>query len=115
MDLVRRIALAMADHQGLDPLTTIEGVAPIVFAAHAQWMDEAGLVDAKWPGKETGARPQMLAGILRLTWAGCEFVDAVRSDSLWKKAKEKVIKPSASWTFGVLLDWLKTEIQQQIG
>jgi len=50
--------------------------------------------------------------IVRLTWEGCDFADAVRSDTLWKKAKEMVIKPTASFTFGLLKDWLKSEIAQ---
>jgi len=46
-----------------------------------------------------------------LSW-GCEFVDAVRSDTLWNKAKDNIIKPASSFSFGVLRDWLKAEIAQ---
>jgi len=48
----------------------------------------------------------------RLTWAGCEFADAVRSDTLWAKAKKEVIKPGISFTFDILKEWLKAEITQ---
>ncbi len=41
---------------------------------------------------------------------GCDFLDAARSDTLWAKAKTSVIKPSASWTFDLLKEWLKAEI-----
>ena len=30
--------------------------------------------------------------------------------SLWRKAKDNVLKPAGSWTFGVLLEYLKSEI-----
>jgi len=45
---------------------------------------------------------------------GNEFVDAMRDDTLWKKAKDSVIKPGASWTVKLLFEWLKTEIKQRL-
>jgi hypothetical protein len=47
----------------------------------------------------------------RLTWEGHDFLDAARDDTLWKKAKEKFMKPAVSWSFSVLLEWLKAEIR----
>jgi hypothetical protein len=38
----------------------------------------------------------------RLTWEGHEFLDATRDSKVWKLAKEKVLKPGASWTFSLL-------------
>ena len=40
----------------------------------------------------------------------CEFLDAVRSDTLWAKAKAAVLIPTASFTFGLLKDWLAQQI-----
>lgn len=112
MDTIRAIALAVADSDG--PLNAVDGIADADFAAHAQWMEEAGLVHAALLPKDS-KRPATAAVVFRLTWAGCDFADAVRSDTLWKKAKDTVIKPSASWTFGVLTDWLKGQISDQLG
>jgi hypothetical protein len=39
-----------------------------------------------------------------------DFADAIVDDTLWRKAKDQVIKPSASWTFGILLGYLRAEI-----
>jgi hypothetical protein len=50
-----------------------------------------------------------------LTWAGQDFLDAARDDTLWKKAKETVIKPGASFTFDLLLAWLKTQVEIALG
>lgn len=50
--------------------------------------------------------------VQRLTWSGCDFVDAIQDDTLWAKARAKVMKPTASFTFAVLKDWLKAEIAQ---
>jgi hypothetical protein len=50
-----------------------------------------------------------------LTWKGHDFLDASRSETLWKKAKETVLIPSASITFDLLLEWLKDQARQTLG
>lgn len=110
MDLVRRIAIATADLPPGEMLNGIEGVDPVVFAVHVAWMVEGGLVSAHVVDDITHGSVE--AFVFRLTWAGCEFADAVASDTLWAKAKASVIKPTASWTFNVLLDWLKAELSK---
>lgn len=109
MDLIRRIALAIEELPPDEPLKDLPGVDAHVFVLHAQWMQEAGLVTATLH-PSNGREPADFAMIWRLTWDGCEFAEAVRSDTLWAKAKKQVIAPSSSWTFGVLTDWLKSEI-----
>jgi len=107
MDLIRRMALAIAELPHDEPLTGLEGVDARDFVLHAVWMQEAGLIDAEVQ-ESLGAPP--FVWIHRLTWDGCEFADAVRDETLWDKAKEKVIKPASSFSFGVLRDWLKAEL-----
>ena len=53
--------------------------------------------------------------IQRLTWKGHDFLDAARDNTIWNKAKEKVFKPGASWTFGILVEWLKAEAKKRLG
>ena|SRR5712692_1975594 len=110
MDIVRRILLAV--RQAKEPVTSVEGVPPQQFAMHAQILDEAGLVVAALGGGDN--RIAVSAMIYRLTWDGHEFADSIIDDTLWKKAKEHVIKPSASWTFSLLLEYLKAEIRRHI-
>ncbi|MEG0939957.1 MAG: DUF2513 domain-containing protein [Comamonas sp.] len=111
MDLIRRIALATEELLPGEALTKLDGVEEELFAVHAQWMQEAGLITAALrPGD--GSKPADFALVWRLTWAGCEFAEAVRSETLWNKAKDNVMKPSMSFTFDVLKEWLKTEITQ---
>ncbi|MFZ4625158.1 MAG: DUF2513 domain-containing protein [Rhodoferax sp.] len=111
MDLIRAIAMAAAQTEADKPLAGLPDVNPENFAAHVQWMSEAGLLHAAL-APATGLKHAQQAVVWRLTWAGCEFADAATSNTLWAKAKSKVLMPSASWTFGILLDWLKTEITQ---
>ncbi|RDI11005.1 DUF2513 domain-containing protein [Comamonas sp. AG1104] len=109
MDLIRRIALAAEELPMDETLDGLDGVEQDVFSLHVIWMKEAGLVHA---AINEYMDESAVAFVFRLTWSGCEFADAVRSDTLWKKAKDNVMKPSMSFTFDVLKDWLKTEITQ---
>ncbi len=113
MELVRAILMAVAELPPGRPLLGMEGVSREEFAAHAQWLDEAGLVESALQG--SGRRPPTSAAIWRLTWSGCDAVDAMRDESLWKQAVDTVIRPSASWTFGILLEWLKHRVLEQLG
>ncbi len=108
MDLARRILLATAQQQHGDDLMGLPDVDGEDFALHVIWLQEAGLVKALV--SETIGPTH--AYVQRLTWAGCDFVDAIQDDTLWAKAKAKVMKPAASFTFDVLKDWLKAEIAQ---
>jgi hypothetical protein len=111
MDIVRQIALATADLEYRKKvLTGLPGVSAPDFTLHVIWMEEAGLIKATVSEYLGGQNPT--AQVFRLTWQGCEFADAVSDDTVWSKAKEAIIKPAASFTFGILLDWLKLEIEQ---
>jgi hypothetical protein len=110
MDIVRKIALATAALPYGETLDKLDGVADEVYVVHVIWMEEAGLIKAT--AQAGSGSSAMFAIVERLTWAGCEFSDAVRSDTVWSKAKSTLLKPSMSFTFDVLKDWLKTEIAQ---
>ena len=49
----------------------------------------------------------------RLTWAGHDFLDSTRDSKIWKAAKEHLIKPGVSWTFSLLMEWLKQQAHQK--
>ena len=111
MDLIRAILQKVElcdDPWGLHETLDVEGHTQNQVSYHIKLLHEAGLLVARevsemgtdgfrwWPGS--------------LTWAGQDFLDAVKDDSLWRKAKETVIKPGASFTFDLLLAWLKTQV-----
>lgn len=105
MDTVRQIVLAVREAQS--GVGGIEGMDREVFAEHVRLLEEAGLMSA---AVQVVQQRTTAAVAWRLTWAGQDFADAITSDTLWRKAKDNVIKPAGSWTFGVLLDYLKAEI-----
>ena len=105
MDLIRQLLLraeAAPDGQLTvdDPLETYQ----------VRLMIDAGLTDGQISEELTTSAPRH-SFIHGLTWAGHDFLDAARDDTLWKKAKEHVIKPGASFTFEFVKEWLKTEIR----
>jgi len=74
-------------------------------------MKDAGLVDGD---VDTVCGIPESATIIRLTWAGHDFLDSSRDSKIWKMAVEQVIKPGASWTFSILVEWLKREAHQRV-
>lgn len=109
MDTVRRILLAVAEMPYGQQLHRLEGISEEEFVVHTIWLAEAGLIEAD---AQAGAGSMAkYAIIFRLTWAGCDFADAITDETLWRKAKETVITPGLSFTFDLLKDWLKAEIK----
>ncbi|MCK4125463.1 MULTISPECIES: DUF2513 domain-containing protein [Ralstonia solanacearum species complex] len=109
-NLIRRIALATEALPPSQCLGDLPDVDADTFAAHVQWMIDARLIDGRVQQYLSNDPPAAL--VLRLTWEGCDFADACRSDTLWAKAQKSVIGPTMSWTFDILKDWLKAEIKQ---
>ena len=110
MDLIRRIAIEVEAMPPRQALTGLEEVDPFEFAFHAQLMLEAGLISGEIHEYISDDPPAVF--VRRLTWEGCAFVDSVRDQTLWNKAKSTVLAPAASFTFGLLKDWVREEIKQ---
>jgi hypothetical protein len=105
MELIRYILLQKEAEQPI-----IGEHAEVVY--HIALLKEAGFVDAVTRNDQYGIPSD--AKILNLTWAGHDFLDAARDDKIWHLAKEKFIKPGVSWTFSILLEWLKQQAHQRI-
>lgn len=112
MDIVRKIAIQTADMEHGQLLASLEDVDAAIFGFHVILMQEAGLVTASIQEYASGEPPK--AFVRRLTWQGCEFVDAVRSDTIWSKAKAMVIRPTAAFTFELLKAWLAEELRKRL-
>ena len=87
MDLVRTILLAIEERPNdsrMQPLQ-IENAEPAIVFGHVELLHEAGLIQ----GRDVTPQGTPFRKIvpLRLTWAGHEFLDAVRRDAVWQKVK----------------------------
>jgi len=106
MDMIREI---LQDVENRGP---IEGRMPCYSRPDVVYqvalMIDAGLVDGE-------VHSETMAFIRRLTWYGHDFLDAAKDDTIWNKAKEHIFKPTVSWTFSLLLDYLKREAALKLG
>ena len=109
MDLIRMLLL---QQEGGERMPGLDEYPAKVQAHHAALLIDAGLIEGVTQKDRTGQVARF--HILRLTWAGHDFLDAARSDTVWNKAKEKVFKPGLSWTFSALLEFLKAEVRAEM-
>jgi hypothetical protein len=96
MDLIRQILFKMEEL----PMTggwydiEIDGHSRDEIIYHVRLMDEAGLIEAQDLTTLTSIdwRPK------RITYAGHEFLDAARSDTVWNTAKDKLLSVTGTLT-----------------
>jgi hypothetical protein len=79
---------------------------------HIYLLHEAGLLKLQIISGMAGHKQYE---IIDLTWPGHDLLDAMKDDNLWIKAKEQVLKPGASFTFGLLLQWLEVKAKEKLG
>jgi hypothetical protein len=116
LDLVREILLwieAQPHGSVANRHIIIAGHSDEEIGYHAFLMKDAGLIRAAdttfMDSQSPSAMPQ------GLTWAGHEFLDAAKDNTIWAKAKTHVIAPVGGVAFSVLLDWLKGEAKARLG
>ncbi len=108
MDLIRQILTDVEAVEVDGPFVSLKDPHA---AYQAALLKEAGLILVTIVPDPFG-RPRE-AIVMRLTWDGHEFLDASRDSKIWKMAKEHIIKPGVSWTFSLLMEWLKQHAHQQ--
>jgi len=70
------------------------------YSYHAELLIEAGLVEGQL-FKTISSGPTDFF-IQRLTWNGHEFLDSIRSDTVWKKTKDKFTEKGIDMTFDLV-------------
>src|SRR5688500_12432241 len=87
MDLIRSIMLTLEGYPEADLHLTevpIEGYSEDEVIAHLILLEEASLIEMSVERYGAIPTPDML--IHRITWAGHEFLETVRSDTIWAKS-----------------------------
>jgi hypothetical protein len=116
LDLVRSILQWMEAHPHgsvANQQIMVQGHTDEEIGYHAHLMHQAGLIRAAELKSMDSQSP--LAMPLSITWEGHDFLDAAKDESLWAKAKTKVIAPAGGVAFSLLLDWLKAEGKSRLG
>jgi hypothetical protein len=113
IDLIRRIILATRDAPAGESISCFEDdVARPVFLEHVRLLIEANLADGRILPGHMGVPED--AVIFRLTWDGHDYADAMNDETVWKKVREKILKPGVSWTFSILGELLKAEARKHL-
>lgn len=110
MDIVRKILLAVEGSEGNVDANAVDEHSG---AYHAAIMLDAGLIEAVVANDSSGVPIHSV--ILRMTWAGHEFLDASRDPGIWGRAKTHILKPGIAFTFETLKAWLSQEAMKQLG
>lgn len=115
LDLVRKLlsVIESADGGFLATIPAIDGYTAEQVGYHAYLMGQAGLITAIDATSVSDRSPNAIP--MALTWAGHDFLDSIKDDNLWNKAKDVAIKPLAGLAFDVLKEWLKQEAMRRIG
>lgn len=98
MDLVRDL-LFLAETEGDDAELCSKFGREIV-AGHVAILIDAGLVEGAI-AEDSEGKP-MDFNIIRLTWAGHEFLDNARNNTIWSKALSAIKEKSMSVSFEIL-------------
>jgi hypothetical protein len=69
-------------------------------ARHFQLLDEAGLIHANLLTLES--RGALSGQIERLTWDGHEFLDSIRSDTVWARTKARLAAKGVGMSFELI-------------
>ena len=102
MDLIRTILLAVegADERILDAgELASDSWSRVTVARHMELLINAGLAEGDVSEYIGGG---VDAFISKLTWNGHDFLDAIRSDSVWEKTKATVAETVGSASFEVI-------------
>ena len=113
MDLVRKILFAIegAPYAMLGIDLKLDGYSTEDVQFHLELLDEANLLRM---APESYRSAQELPKPMRLTWEGCEFLDAARNDDIWHKAKQALL-PIGGFAFEILKPLLVDLVKQQVG
>jgi len=110
MNLIRLLLLEV---EGEEPRPDLSVYTEDQRVYHSALLIEAGLVHGII---NTDHMDQPAATvIMRLTWAGHEFLDAARNDTIWKKASEQIKKSGVDVTITLLKDILNQFLKQSLG
>jgi len=116
LDLIRRILgdveKTIPEESNVEDAFYHEEYNRAIVCEHMRLLIEEGFVE----GDVQSDRGRVTyVSISRLLWKGHDFIKAAQDDSLWNKAKTSIIKPGVSFTFDILLEWLKAEARAKLG
>ena len=107
-DTIREILIkfeGLAPDAGPLQLSDFPSEKAYEYSYHVELLLEAGLIHGQM-SKMLGRHAQNFLA-QRLTWQGHEFLDAIRSDTVWNKTKTSFVKGGLSMTFDLVKEVAK--------
>lgn len=116
MDLIRTIMIELESR--LEPeksLTelTFDGQDDHTVLEHLMLLEEAGFVSMTVE-RYLGGEPPFFV-VHRITWAGHEFLESVRSDTVWEKSKKTLLTAGVGFAWPILQTVLRTQAAARLG
>lgn len=105
MDLVRELLLCVESDGDLTPLFKRYSQEAVI--GHLEIMMDANLLVGNVQSYLDGGKS---ASIQRLTWAGHEFLDNARNDTVWNKVTATIKNAATTASFEVLVEMLKAGV-----
>lgn len=110
MNLIR---LLLLETEGQAPKPDLSNYSEKQQVYHTALLIDAGLVDGI-AIKDSSGEIQA-TNVYRLTWAGHEFLDAARNETVWQKTQENIKKTGVDVTISILKDLLTQTLKQTLG
>jgi Hypothetical protein (DUF2513) len=119
MNLIRQILLVVEgkSNQALEDLTKthqFSGNEPNSVTYHVKLLNQAGLLEGMCI-PHFSAENSSTWLVESLTWAGHEFLDAARDETVWKKITKSIGTELKSVSFDILISLLKNEARTRLG
>jgi hypothetical protein len=116
MDLCRQVLLKLEDAppgRGFINPFEIEGQTDEdgVLTEHIRLLDEAGLIEAM----DLSSMSEYCWRPIRLTFEGHDFLAAAKNDTIWQKAKAKVLSTTGTLTLDALKLALAAAVKAAVG
>ena len=110
MNLIR---LLLLETEGEDPKPDLSAYTEDQRVYHSALLIEAGLVHGEVI--ENGSGHPTGTVVLRPSWAGHEFLDAARNDTIWHKASDRIKKTGVDVTISLMKEILNQLLKQSLG
>ena len=111
-DLVRKILMALEDIQDTTSIMepgAVTGYDEEIVSYHLQLLIEAGLIDGNC--NSLSGKTPLHCRATRLTWEGHEFLDRIRSDTVWNRVKGLARERGLSLNLDVIVIAAKSVIE----
>jgi hypothetical protein len=110
-EVIRKILLKIEELPTEDSTFSsheLEGIDNAIVAFQMRLMLDSGLIEGSCRDAIGGA-PYCHA--FRLTWAGCEFLDAIRRDTVWNEIKKQAKTKTVDLPIGIINSVAKVLIE----